>query len=130
MYIIIIGAEETGNILAEALVDDGHKVCIIGGYHDNKDARVRSSRVQYLKTLEVDNEILNEAGIEHADVLYAVATDDKMNKTAAIIAKRYYHIPKVVVKLNNFEKSDIFEELGIQTVFPAKSELELLKGCL
>jgi trk system potassium uptake protein TrkA len=65
-----------------------------------------------------DREVLVKAGIEKADCLAAVTASDDANVVAARLASQVFHIPKVIARLFDPRKAEIYKRLGLQTISP------------
>ena len=63
-----------------------------------------------------DRDVLIEAGIERADALAAVMPSDEANVVAARLASEFFHVPRVVARLYDPRKAEIYERLGLQTI--------------
>jgi trk system potassium uptake protein TrkA len=63
-----------------------------------------------------DRKVLIEAGIERADALAAVTNGDNSNVVVASIAAEDFHVPRVVARINDPIRAEIFPKLGITTV--------------
>jgi len=130
MYIIIIGCGRLGSTLARELSDNGHDVCILD--RDNEKLNVLGSGFngQKISGIEFDNDKLLEAGIHKADALLAVTNDDNINITVSLIAKDIHKVPQIIARVNSPEKSYIYDKLGIETINPVLSGIDVLKGKL
>lgn len=60
-----------------------------------------------------DPKILEEAGIERADVLAAVTGDDEDNLIICQLAKEKFGLQRTVGRVNNPDNEHVFSELGI-----------------
>ncbi len=60
-----------------------------------------------------DPEILEEAGVKHADVLAAVTGDDIDNIIICQLAKELFNTKRTVSRVNNPDNERVFAELGI-----------------
>lgn len=127
MYIIIIGCGRLGSNLAKELSDDGNDICIIDRSGDKLNALGSGFNGQRIKGIEFDSDNLKEAGIDKADAVLAVTSDDNINITVSLIAERIFHVPKIIAKVNDPEKTSIYYELGINTINPVIYEIEMLK---
>ena len=126
MYIIIIGCGRLGSGLASELSDFGHDVCII----DRSSARLSNLgsgfNGQRIAGIEFDSDNLIEGGIQQADALLAVSSDDNINITVSMIADRIYHVPQVVARINDPNRKYIYDKLKIETISPVRLGAELL----
>lgn len=130
MYIIIIGCGRLGSNLAKELADDGHDICILDRDVDRLNMLGSGFNGQRIKGVEFDSDKLIEAGIKQADSILAVAPDDNTNIVVSLIAERIYHVPKIIARVNDPEKNFIYDKLGIETINPVHSGIEILKNKL
>jgi trk system potassium uptake protein TrkA len=113
MYILIVGAGKVGYFLARRLCQGRHTVSIV-----DKDRMVCDEIAKELEVLVVngdgcDPKILEEAGIERADVLAAVTGDDEDNLIICQLAKEKFSLQRTVGRVNNPDNEYTFNELGI-----------------
>ena len=116
MYIIIVGCGRVGAELAKILQMEGHNVVIV----DRKDDSFKRLGGAFNGLTLVGNgfdlEVLREAGIEKADALCAVTNGDNTNIMTAQVAKRIFKIPKVIARVYDPKRADIYRSLGIDTI--------------
>jgi trk system potassium uptake protein TrkA len=113
MYILIVGAGKVGYFLAKRLIASKHTVSII-----DKDKGLCEETARELEALVVngdgcDPRILEEAGIERADVVAAVTGDDEDNLIICQLAKEKFNIHRTVGRVNNPSDERAFSELGV-----------------
>ena len=116
MRVIIMGCGRVGSELSNELVDDGHEVTVID---KNPEAFVRYPPGDGATTvvgLGFDRDVLAEAGIEDADAFVAVSSGDNSNIVSARVALENFHVPKVVARIYDPRRADIYERLNIPTV--------------
>ncbi len=116
MRIIIVGCGRSGSGLALALSKSGHTVTVI-----DSDAATFSNlgpdfKGETIEGIGFDQEILLKAQIDRSDSLGAFTSSDESNAVIARIAREIYHVPKVVARLYDREKAEIYKQLGIQTL--------------
>ena len=71
-----------------------------------------------LRGSAVDRETLVAAGVERADGVAAVTATDEANEICARMAMQTFRVPKVVARLYDPFKADVYHHLGVQTVTP------------
>ncbi|HEY5905646.1 MAG: TrkA family potassium uptake protein [Actinomycetota bacterium] len=116
MRVIIMGCGRVGSELSNELVDDGHEVTVID---KNPEAFFRYPPGDGATTvvgLGFDRDVLAEAGIEDADAFVAVSSGDNSNIVSARVALENFHVPKVVARIYDPRRADIYERLNIPTV--------------
>ena len=65
-----------------------------------------------------DRDVLLEAGIQKADGLAAVTPSDEINVVAGRMAQQIFRVPRVVARVYDPRKAEIYRRLGLQTVSP------------
>jgi trk system potassium uptake protein len=63
-----------------------------------------------------DRETLIEAGVEDADAFAAVSSGDNSNIIAARVARETFNISRVVARIYDPKRAEVYERLGIPTV--------------
>jgi trk system potassium uptake protein TrkA len=66
--------------------------------------------------LGFDREVLEEAGIREADAFIAVSNGDNSNIVSARVAREHFKVPKVIARIYDPRRADIYEKLDIPTV--------------
>lgn len=130
MYIILIGCGRLGSNMAKELADDGNDICIIDHDGDKLDSLGSGFNGRRIKGIEFDSDKLLEAGIKQANALLAVTPDDNINITVSLIAGRIFNVPKIIARVNNPGKKEIYKQLGINTINPIQYEIEIIKSKL
>jgi trk system potassium uptake protein TrkA len=113
MYIVTVGAGKVGYFLAKRLCQGKHVVSIV-----DKDKAICDEIAKELEALVIngdgcDPRILEEAGIERADVVAAVTGDDEDNLIICQLAKERFNVQRTVGRVNNPDNEHTFSELGI-----------------
>lgn len=130
MKVIIIGCGRVGEQLARLLVDEGHQVSVI-----DYDARALERLGPNFKGLRIagvgfDRDVLVKAGIEQADAFAAASSSDNVNIVAARIAHNIFHVPRVVARLFDPQRAEIYRRLGMLTISSTTWGAERLRELL
>jgi len=116
MYIIIVGCGKVGSELARLLADSGHNVVAI----DKDPASFQRLGADFNGVTITGNgfdvDLLKEAGIEQADAFCTVTDNDNANIMSGQVAKKIFHIPRVITRINDVQYTHIYKELGIDIV--------------
>ena len=72
-------------------------------------------------------EILKKAGIEEADVFIVVTQGDNRNIMAAQIAKHIFNVPRVICRIYDPLRQELYSTLGIEAISPTKIFASILK---
>jgi trk system potassium uptake protein len=116
MHVVIVGCGRVGSGLAMALQGDGHSVAILD---ENPRAFRRLSDAftgQRLVGSGFDRDDLETAGAVGADALAAVTSGDNTNILTVRIARENYGISRVVARIYDPRRAEIYQRLGIPTV--------------
>ena len=118
MKIIVIGCGRVGSGLAQTLSLRGHAVSVV-----DTDPRAFERLGPAFKGLTVagvgfDRTALLQAGIKRADGLAAVTGSDEVNVVTARLANQFFRVPRVVARLYDPRKAEIYRRLGLQTITP------------
>lgn len=116
MHIIIVGCGRVGTELAVRLDNEGHSVCVIDKNPKAKLRLPKSFRGQFIAGIGFDWEVLEAANIQEADAFISVTSGDNSNIVAARTAREEYQVPKVVARIYDPRRADIYRDLGITTV--------------
>ncbi len=127
MKIVIMGCGRVGSQLAIWLDGDGHQVTIF----DNDTYSFRRLPSTFKGTALVgnglDEEVLKKAGIEQADAFVAVTQGDNRNVMAAQIAKHIFNVPRVICRIYDPLRRDLYSTLGLETISPTTIFAQILK---
>ncbi len=118
MKVIIIGCGRLGSGLARDLKLRGNEVAVIDSDPLSFGRLGKGLSFKTIVGIGFDKEVLLEAGIEKADALAAVMESDEANVVAARISKQVFKVPKIVARVYDPRKADIYRRLGIPTFSP------------
>ena len=127
MKILVMGCGRVGAKLSELMDNDGHQVTVI----DIDEYSFRRLPLGFGGTLLVgnatDQETLKNAGIEEADVFVAITQGDNRNVMASQIAHNIFNVPKVICRIYDPLRQELFSNLGIETFTPTTIFAQILK---
>ena len=127
MNIIIMGCGRVGAQLANLLETEGHSITVLD-INDHSFRRLSSTfSGNALVGDGTDEDTLKKAGIEKADAFVAVTEGDNRNVMAAQIAKHIFNVPKVVCRIYDPLRKDIYEAVGLEAISPTTVFAHLLK---
>jgi trk system potassium uptake protein TrkA len=119
MRLIIIGCGRMGADLAKLLSSRGHALTVVD-HHPDAFARLGPSFAgRTITGTGFDRGVLLDAGIERADGLAALTGGDEVNVVTARLASLTFHVPRVVARLYDPRKAEIYRRLGLQTICPS-----------
>jgi trk/ktr system potassium uptake protein len=116
VHIVIMGCGRVGAALTVELAKAGHSVSIIDKREEAFDKLPPGFEAKTIVGLGFDREVLEDAGIKEAGAFVAVSNGDNSNIVSARIAREHYHVPKVIARIYDPRRADIYERLAIPTV--------------
>ncbi|MBD5634642.1 MAG: NAD-binding protein, partial [Candidatus Eremiobacteraeota bacterium] len=78
----------------------------------------------------IDYDVLKRAGADSADGFVAVTDGDNRNVMAALIAQRMFKIKKIVARIYDPPRGQLYRELGIETVCPTTLGAKIVRDKL
>lgn len=116
MNLIIIGCGRMGAGLAHMLSLRGHIITVVDRDETAFAALGPAFRGHTVVGVGFDREVLLAAGVQRADGLASVMNSDEANIVAARVARELFHVPRVVARVVDPQKAEIYQRLGIQTI--------------
>lgn len=131
MKVIIVGCGKLGSDLAQELIKGGHAVTVI----DVDPAAFKALGDNFVGGTIVgtgfDKDVLEKANIKMADAIVACSKSDEANALIGRMAKNIYRVPRVIARLYNPRKAEIYRTLGLQTIstttWGVQRTMEMLK---
>jgi trk system potassium uptake protein TrkA len=116
VHVVIMGCGRVGSTLAHSLEERGHSVAIIDA--DPEAFRRLGAEFTGLTVTGVGfyREVLVAAGIERADSFAAVSSGDNSNIISARLARETFGVQRVVARIYDPKRAEVYERLGIPTV--------------
>jgi trk system potassium uptake protein TrkA len=131
MRVIIMGCGRVGAELAAQLDREDHEVTILD-----------TNSYQFTRFLPetfggrtivgngIDQDVLRKAGIDHADAFIAATAGDNRNAMASQIAKHIFGVPRVVCRIYDPMREEMYRKLGLRTTSPTKVGARMLREAL
>ncbi len=126
MRIVIMGCGRVGSRLAGLLDSDRHSVTIM----DIDSYSFRRLSPDFKGTALVgngiDEEDLRKAGIDQADIFVALTQGDNRNIMACQMAKHIFNVPRVVCRIYDPLRQELYSTLGLETFSPTTIFAQML----
>ena len=127
MKIIIMGCGRVGAQIASLLEQEGHEITVL----DTEAYSFRRLPSDFKGTAllgnGMDEDVLKRAGIEEADVFVAMTQGDNRNVMAAQIAKHIFNVPRVISRIYDPLRQELYDTLGIEAFSPTTIFAELVR---
>ncbi len=131
-HTIIVGADETGRLLAAELNRAGETVSLIDLDSDACAAAGELKGVSLYCDDATDAAVLRRAGAEDAKCLIATTSSDKVNLLVCQVARASFGRDnkgmRLVARANNSSNMAAFEAAGIETMSPARAAATILEN--
>jgi trk system potassium uptake protein TrkA len=121
MKLVIVGCGRVGAMAALALSNDGHQVTVIDNNRRAFDRLGSDFPGEMVLGNGIDEDVLRQAGIESADGFASLTNGDNRNIMAAQIALEIFKVPRVITRIYDPIREDVYRELGLNTVCPTLS---------
>jgi len=116
MKIIVMGCGRVGSEVSLLLVRQGHDVTVID-HDDNALARLGADfKGRVVHGVGFDRNVLIEAGVERAEGFIAASSSDNANIVAARTARNIFRVPRVVARLYDPIRAEVYHRLGLTTI--------------
>jgi len=112
------------------MASEGHEVIVIDRNPQALASLGLSFKGRTVHGVGFDKDVLIEAGIEDADAFAATSISDNANIIAARIARNIFHVPKVVARLYDPRRAEIYQRLGLQTISTTNMGAERIRELL
>src|ERR671933_632849 len=126
MKVLVIGCGRVGSSIATPPDREGWGVVAV---HEKEEALNRLGSHWaggFVVGHGMDVDVLREAGIEEADAVVVATNGDNTNLVIGQVAQKRFDIQCVVVRVLDPARADFYQELGLRTVCPTKTAIEVL----
>jgi trk system potassium uptake protein TrkA len=127
MKVIIMGCGRVGANLATLLDAEGHVVTVLDTDSYAFRRLPQGFKGKALVGNGIDEEALKRAGIQQADAFVAVTQGDNRNIMAAQIARHIFNVRRVLCRIYDPLRQELYESLGLESISPTTLFAEMLK---
>jgi trk system potassium uptake protein TrkA len=130
VIVFILGCGRMGARLARDMEAKGHDVIVLD---ISNEAFVRLGpdfKGQKVHGDGLDLDVLLDAGVSVADVFVACTSGDNRNLTASQYAREIFAVPKVISRVSDPLRGEIYAEMGLQTISPTVLGAQLIFDAL
>ncbi len=130
MKLIIMGCGRVGEQVALLMLAENHQVTMIDNDPIKVSRLAAAMNIHTVKGVGFDRDVLIQAGIEEADAFAATSSSDNMNVIAARIARNIFHVPKVIARLYDPRRAEVYQRLGLTTISSTSLGAERIRELL
>ncbi len=127
MKVIIMGCGRVGAQLAIMLDKEKYNVTTLDTNIESFRRLPPEFKGTALLGSGLDEDTLRKAGVETADAFIALTQGDNRNIMAAQIARHIFHVPKVICRIYDPLRRDIYSMLGLEALSPTTIFAQLFK---
>jgi trk system potassium uptake protein TrkA len=127
LKVVIMGCGRVGARLATLLDAEGHQITILDTDAMSFNRLAPTFKGTAMVGDGTDEDSLRSAGIEDADAFVAVTQGDNRNIMAAQIAKYIFNLSKVVCRVYDPLREELYQTLGLDAICPTVIGAQLLK---
>ena len=120
MNVLVVGCGRLGSRLARLLDENGHDVSVVDSCEDNFRHLGNEFNGITVTGFPMDMRVLKNAGVESCDAVAVVTPDDNLNITVSQICRHFFGLEKVVARISDPDREQVFQNLGLKTICPTK----------
>lgn len=122
-----MGCGRIGSMLALDLSEEGHNITVIDTDSEQFKRLGGGFNGITIEGLGIDEEILKKAGVEEADLFFAVSPEDNLNLMAAQIVQKVFQVKRVIARNDQPELADFYKQLDLEVICPSQMVVESVK---
>jgi trk system potassium uptake protein TrkA len=116
MKVIIMGCGRVGQEVSRLLLEGGNEVTVIDDNLQFLERLGPQFPGKKIRGVGFDRDVLLSAGIQTADAFVATSPSDNVNIVAARIARNIFRVPRVVARIYDPRRAEIYRRLGLVTI--------------
>jgi trk system potassium uptake protein len=135
VFVLVVGAGRVGSSVATTALRVGHTVSVLDEdplSHERLDVELGSAWEEaggrFTIGTALEQDALDEAGIEEADVFIVCTNGDNTNLVVAQVAQRRYGVARVIVRVLDPRRAAWYREQGLHTICPTQIAIEQLEA--
>jgi trk system potassium uptake protein len=130
MNVLIMGCGRLGARIAANLDAAGHTVTVLDILQSSFRRLPESFRGTTAVGNGIDGPVLERAGIREMDAFIAVTQGDNRNYFASQMAREVYGVKRVLCRIYDPVREQIFRELGLETFSPTSLGAQIMVDML
>ncbi len=127
MKIIVLGANPVGISLASTLSAESNDVTLVDSNETRLEGLKQGMDIQVVSGRGSHPDVLEQAGVEDADLIIAVSENDELNMVACRVAYSLYRTPKKICRVHSSSfiafRDELFGKQGIAVDTPICPEM-------
>jgi len=115
MYIVIVGAGDTGTPLIEMATQDGNEVAVVERDPERAERAAQNFDCLVLNDDATNKDTLVDAGADRADAVISTTDEDATNVMVCLLAQELA-VPNVVSVVNDTEHMNLYRQIGVNVI--------------
>jgi trk system potassium uptake protein len=124
MKAIVVGSGRVGSSLARSLADEGWEVVVVEQREEALARLGNDWRQPVVIGHGMDADVLEEAGIEDAEMVIAATNGDNTNLIIAQVATQRYQVAHVAARIQDPARAEAYGDRGFEVISPVKMAIE------
>jgi trk system potassium uptake protein TrkA len=129
-FIVIVGCGRLGSMLANQLSRLGRSIVVVDREEDAFHNLSTEFSGFYVVGDAAEMAVLRRARIAEADCVLAVTKHDNVNLMVAQVAKDVFNVPKVIARVFDPAREEVYRTFNIETICPTKMTAEIFLNAL
>ncbi len=127
MKIMIVGCGRVGAQLAGLLDTEGHEVTVLDISANSFRRLEPTFSGTALVGNGIDEAVLRRAGVEETDIFVVLTQGDNRNVMSAQIAKHIFHVPRVICRIYDPLRQELYDTLGLEAFSPTTIFAQMIR---
>lgn len=115
MYIVIVGAGDTGTPLIEMATEDGNEVAVVERDHERAERAASDYDCLVVEDDASSMDTLLDAGADRADALISTTDEDATNVMVCLLAQEL-EVPNVVSVVHDPDHMNLYRQIGVHVI--------------
>lgn len=120
----MVGCGRVGSALARSLADEGWEVVVVEQREEALSRLGDEWRHPLVLGHGMDADVLEEAGIDDADMVIAATDGDNTNLIIAQVATKRYGVDHVAARIQDPARAEVYGDRGFEVISPVKMAIE------
>jgi trk system potassium uptake protein TrkA len=127
---VVVGCGRLGSVLAGRLSASGCEVVVVDRREDAFERLAPEFAGSRLCGDAAEVAVMREAGMDRADCVLATTESDTVNLLVAEVARTWFRVPRVIVRVFDPRRESIYEASGLEVVSPTTLTAEAFLAAL
>jgi trk system potassium uptake protein TrkA len=127
---VVVGCGRLGSHLAGRLSDAGCEVVVVDLREESFDRLPPEFAGTRVCGDAAEVAVLREAGMDRCDCVLATTENDTVNLLVAEVARIWFRVPRVIVRVFDPRREALYEESGLEAISPTALTVDAFLAAL